>query len=174
MPQVEFAYLEECPVEPGVYDKVVFSQASSESAAASDADCSPVSTSGDAVLVPAGPEQWWKQLHADFPGEQAALAAYQHDLVTAAKAFMPYLIWRSMPWGVLKRLLYYILAKPMVKLSLVTATERLKSITDNHRLKAALSYLSLGCAGVCSVAALKCNNQMPLGVQGRVPSCPWQ
>ncbi|CAK9049325.1 unnamed protein product [Durusdinium trenchii] len=130
--EVEFTNLD--ARSGGIYDKVVFQNGS------------------DHLGVPNGLEQWLEVLQQKFPEEREAIAVYGRDLKAAMVTFFPTMVWRTLPFDWLRKLLYPLLAAPAMKLS-KPASERLDEITRNGKLKAFMGYLALGCIGMTDAAA---------------------
>lgn len=127
--EVEFAELGDCPVEPGVYDKVFFQD------------------DKYSFTVPCNRAEWLQSLQNEFPRERDGLDLYSNDLQRNGASALPFMIWRSLPSRLLKKYLTPLLAEPVARLS-TKAAEGLKKITSDERLLALLGYLSLGCTGV--------------------------
>ena len=129
---VQWSHLEDCPVDPGVYDEL--------------------QVPGHApYLVRAGRQAWMEGLRSRFPDtkDQIALDAYFNDCKTDGETFLLHAIWRSIPIAWVRRVLRPFMAEPQLKLSTLNAGERLNELAGhNPHLMACLTYLSLGCTGV--------------------------
>lgn len=129
--EVEFASLEDCPVHPGVYDKVVFSDDRSID-----------------FTVPAGRQNWLRKLKDKFPGQEAQIDAYAKDMKGSGAGSLPSYIWRSFTSKLVRDALRGIMAAPMQKFSYRTAEEGFAALKITGALKSVLSYISMGCTGV--------------------------
>ena len=105
--------------------------------------------STEAFQIPRGRAAWMQALLEAFPAEKKGLERYRADMVAFAKVGLVYQIWRSfVPGSWLSENLFSVMAKKMTTFSQVSAAERLDKITTNRRLRALLSYISLGCCGL--------------------------
>lgn len=129
--KLKFAHLEDCPVENGLYDKVVFKDG----------------TAPPFDVVAGGKKAWLESLNKRFPTNTADIEAYSKDMESSSTVVLPFYIWRSMTHS-FRNLFRPLLCTPVTKYSFRKAGEVLDTITQNKELKALLSYLSLGCCGV--------------------------
>lgn len=128
---VEWTFLQDGPLDNGVFDKVEFLSGSAFP---------------DQFGVPAGRHNWISALKKRFPGEVAAIERYEKDVDSVAKFSLALQVWRTLPKR-LRALTEWMVKPAVLKLSQKTGREGLDELTDNLELKALLGYVSLGCLG---------------------------
>ncbi|CAL1155911.1 unnamed protein product [Cladocopium goreaui] len=118
--EVTFTNLER---SDGIYDRVVFENDSEN------------------IGVPNGMKRWLQLLEEKFPEEQKAIQEYGRDLEAATVTFFPLMVWRTLPFEWLRRLLRPLLAAPGMKLSM-PAGERMDERAHKVRCIGTLLTLS--------------------------------
>jgi all-trans-retinol 13,14-reductase len=127
---VQWEPLQNCPIEPGVYDRVEF------------LDSAPSN-----FTIPAGKTAWLDALVRACPDDKKALTTYAEHLKFRAETGLLFQIWRTLP-AFIKPLLRKTMAAPQDKYSSQTALRALEDLKMSKKAQALLAYVSFGCLGV--------------------------